>query len=797
MARPSKLGGHKGATGPVASNSAGAPAAAGGTAHGWLWGLALGSLAQRAGPLVWLGRWRQSAALAAALQAAGPEEVATIAGLILSDIEHPRGRPALLAVLARWNDLSAEQQASVAPALEPRWPELAAELRTSKRASDRLGLSSFLADRGIVGGASLLVASLGDAHAPVGDAAQRGLEGLVARALAGQLGAGEQWGVLAAADRTIESFDTHRRTGAFRSALKLWPWGLGYGASRSADVLASSPSLTHALGQWMSDEQHPAHMVLRGMIRKGDDPQMRTTAWLWLKHPALRAACVDRLSQPASAAQHAPVLSRAHLLLNPARAAGLAKAKLTPGQIAGMLPKMAETESLPTAGRAGLVRQIEHAPVEARLKDAAWAARLCDQSTLVRLAVVRAAAAARRTPGCLSDLIFDHDPRIALHAATALLARARRDGVLPAERERLLGAIARSPHERLRHLARQCQQGATLTAGAARTRAASSADPVQLARSAIAQLALASTPAPELPPAAAATAAEASSGGEIDSRPRAVLAVQLRREAALVATLVRQLADAPAPSAQGVLISALGVSDARVRANAIEALVDRARHRPTLACDGTIVELLLDHALDPHHRVRANAARGLLLLGLSASASGSAHSGGGGGGAEGSTWRPRNPDGQTVDGSMMEVTRAARRTLTQMLADQRPLHRVAGLWLAERAASALADDADVIQRVTLIDQDPASRAEGLRARRVLERLTVETRGRWQRRASLLDAPAQDQAHGQAQGQAQNRAQGGAADASSPEPHASSAPDAPPALLVASGTHPGPSQEVAA
>jgi hypothetical protein len=656
-----------------------------------------------------LGRWRKSAAIAAALRAANPAEARTLAALLVDDAGLPRGQPALIALLSRWNALSDGDRTTLGPLMALRWPQAADELSSSKRGTDRLGFVSFLADNAPILGARWLVAALADRHAPVAEAAERGIDHLVTLAKSGSLGGDDRRRVVEAVDGVIESFDTHRRTGAFRSALKLWPWGL---ARREVG--------------WMEDQGHPAHMVLRGMIRRSDEPAMRTSAWLWLKHPALAPACVDRLTAPATGAEHGSVLARGHLLANPARAAGFARGRLSAAQVAGMLPRMSEADGLAPAARVGLVRLIEHAPVEPGLKDAAWAARLGDPSTAVRIALVsaarraseggggRGAGGALRTPACLSDLVFDPDERVALHAATALLARARSERVVAGERAKLVEAIARSPHARLRSLARQVRcsepgltRGGVNAGGGAGDAGASV---VERARAALRSLAMSGVAAC----CSVGTSADGAAG----------------RVSALAATLVKGLGGDGSPGAAEVLEAALRAGDARVRANAVEAMADRAR-RAEIACDrARVVEVLLDHTLDAHHRVRANATRGLLQLGLATARPGGASSA-----------------GPIVELRGAELVGPARRALAQMLDDARPMHRVAGLWLAERAASALVDDREVVGRVTMIDRAARSQGGGeladrsgelVRAGRAMARLTVETRGRWSSRAARID-----------------------------------------------------------
>nr|MCU0689639.1 hypothetical protein [Phycisphaerales bacterium] len=175
-----------------------------------------------------------------------------------------------------------------------------------------------------------------------------------------------------------------------------------------------------------------------------------------------------------------------------------------------------------------------------------------------------------------------------------------------------------------------------------------------------------------------------------------------------------------------LLADCLNLPDARVRANAIDAMVRCGRHAtaaPTAGpttnpaapaphpADNIIIELLLDRALDPHHRIRASVARGLMSLGL-------------------------------THGSP-ELTSAGRRTLVEMLRDQRPMHRVAGLWLAERFAPVVCEQAEVIDAVSAINQRAGDEREAYRASRAGQRLSVEARAVWGRRAARLEPASPD------------------------------------------------------
>ncbi|MGH7292803.1 MAG: hypothetical protein ACREJT_16405, partial [Myxococcota bacterium] len=114
--------------------------------------------------------------------------------------------------------------------------------------------------------------------------------------------------------RSVGEFDRHRRREAIGALL----------------AICGSPAAIRAAGAelkgWLADREHPAHMILRGMLRRGDGLASRESAWLWLGRAEHRAGCVERLSAPCDTDGHERVLIRGHLIHNPARRAALAGA---------------------------------------------------------------------------------------------------------------------------------------------------------------------------------------------------------------------------------------------------------------------------------------------------------------------------------------------------------------------------------------------------------------------------------------------------------------------------------------
>jgi hypothetical protein len=121
------------------------------------------------------------------------------------------------------------------------------------------------------------------------------------------------------------------------------------------------------------------------------------------------------------------------------------------------------------------------------------------------------------------------------------------------------------------------------------------------------------------------------------------------------AAAVTALADLRSPAAQHSVHKCLRHPDDRVRANAIDAMTRTARRAGSIAAiESTLAHAAIEFKDDPHHRVRAAAVRARLLGSL-------------------------RTDSSTMSAPIAE-------TLQPLLVDTRPMHRVSGLWLAERAA---------------------------------------------------------------------------------------------------------------
>jgi hypothetical protein len=152
----------------------------------------------------------------------------------------------------------------------------------------------------------------------------------------------------------------------------------------------------------------------------------------------------------------------------------------------------------------------------------------------------------------------------------------------------------------------------------------------------------------------------------------------------------------------------------RVRANAADAVTRRGKRAGSLPAPQTH-RLLLGLCADESHRPRASAARALLAT----------------------SGKPGPRSTATRD--------TGEQTLLAMLEDTRPMHRAAGLWLAERAASRVAPLPEVVDAVASLARAAAGETESARARRTAQRLIIEIRTGWTQRAQPMTAPLAEEA----------------------------------------------------
>ncbi len=613
------------------------------------------------------------------------ERPRTSAPRLIRLVGHVRGRAragehlaALAAIIRRWDRVPDDLRHVVMVAGRGRFAAAAAGLAASNDPGDRMSVCELASEVGDLSLAPVLATLFSDREATIASASERALMRLSfigasvdpqrGQERADEDGRGEDRTDDAVRDALVASVASvmacaarERRRPALMGAMALLDL---------ATLARARAGVEHALGAWMLGADEEARSALRNTLRASDSTLARRRALEWLSTDALGAAALERLARARTPAEHECVLTRSHLLAHPARARraamlGRAGRAADPGAAAlpAFLPAPQDVPNLSLAARRGLPRYLRAsgAGVEARRR--VIEPLLADDDPLVRHACTRTAP-----PGALADLCFDPDARVARSAMLSWsLVGERAGGPAPgrrlalradAGREKLLARLARSPHAPVRAVARQ--EIELLAWFDPRVPAARAAARRRLARE---------------PEALVADLRAVLLSGAPEDRVAAVQAVRglslhacVEREllglcdaaadgprARVAATALAALAELGTDAATQAVTRHVGVADARVRANAVEGvgILLRAAADPSM-----MRSRLIELKDDPHHRVRANAVRALLV-------------------------RPGSlVEGRPGGGRVYEP--AAVDSLLAMLSDVRAEHRLAGAWVAGR-----------------------------------------------------------------------------------------------------------------
>lgn len=621
----------------------------------------------------WAGYRARIAALAAGLKVAGPSEVEAIAAELIDELDRrPRRREPLDALAGAWDRLTPAAREAALAVGGAHWPEAVDGMLASPLPGVRRGGASLVGTLGLTSKAPALVELLAESG-EAGDAAEQTLRDLMGDGSAG--GA-----ALSAALREIVlTADRHQR-----SSLLLLPAKV----VRARGVLAAG-AVSVPLREWLKDAEHPAHLVMRSVMRRARDSRLSALAWRWLASKGLGSACAARLAEATTPDAHAAVLEAWHLWAHPARERALLRLKRSDSALPAAMPAPGSQATIDA--RIGHAKWAARTPHHPRARDAMLAALLADPSPAVRHAAVREASRLPVPPACLADFCFDTDAQVACSAAHALLATTAHSALATADRLALAQRLLRSPHAAVRSLAHAAMRKPSRRRGHADLLDFAQNDRVIAAR-------LVELRRGGLSRAMLADLAEFVRGAG-DERPR------------VVATAVAALGGVGGEDHDGVLIGAARSADARVRANALEAITRRVRRAEGVARQ-TMIETLRSALEDPSPRAAAAAARGLLLAQPASAA----------------------PD------------RVATRRLGAMLAHPDEATRAAALWVCDRLADRLARCHDLLDSVATITKAPASPREEARAHRAGERLVWHVRDGWRARAARMGAGA-DQAAG--------------------------------------------------
>jgi len=626
---------------------------------------------------------------------------------------------ALTELARRWTRLDVQTRRVAASLDRARWTAAVSPILNDDAPELRASLPAVARDVGAPELTPALVRLLPDADDAIGDAAATALN-LIVRDAYDQLEINRRDAttgtpsdafspvLLSAIIDAADTYANHKRREALFGALLLLE---GPGKS------VAPPLFAEALNQLISDPTLPASKGIRGLMRWSSEPLVRARAWAWLVDDAIAGPAIDRFARAQSPADHDAVLTRSHLALRARRRSRLTmiEIKPLPDRSPNSAPTIPPNAPLPDAhtykllspaARRGLPRLVDSMVLDPMIREAALAPTLADPEASVRHAAARSAVAAST-----ADFTFDADPRVARTAALAWSSVGTLQGSR-SPRTAIAEKLARSPHAAVRAVARhelrrsnpwrpddpisRLDARRRLRRDRAgfikRLRAHTSADEP---RAAIAAIII--TRRLGLAPYIEDTLLELAS----TSRPTTPN---------VLATAVGALGDLDTDLSLAAIFLRVGDGDDRVRSNAIEALVRRSRTMPDLAVGAPdLYDAMIEHTDDAHHRVRANA-----VLGLT---------------------RPRPGHNGAQPGARIEPKPTARlhepvatQALRDMLDDDRPMHRLAGLWLAGRVLlgarpTRLADNwVELSERVTSLLDDTDERVS-MRARRCHDRLT--------------------------------------------------------------------------
>ncbi|MFG0329378.1 MAG: HEAT repeat domain-containing protein [Phycisphaerales bacterium] len=438
------------------------------------------------------------------------------------------------------------------------------------------------------------------------------------------------------------------------------------------------------LRAWLEDAGHPSHLALRTALKSIRDDAFLRHAFEWLEVEPLAGQALTRLREFAVDPERLrPALERIHLATRPVARRRLRQAPLAkPGTVS-----MAPIDRLDADGRLAWLRWIDltrNRPVERRSTLARYAA---DPDPVNRLAALRrlleSEAGGDGADRALAAFAFDDDPTIARLAARRLLRGGERS-----DPHGLLDALSRSNQSLVRDHADRARLTSDLDAFWRRW-VETPVEGRSLALRRAAEFWRVEGRAALMPHLRAElTSAERDSViAAIRFAERAELAASLELEllaaaagsdSRIAATAIRAIAGLDTSASRQLIEAALEHGDPRARANAVEALARRGE--PLAASRGSALT-----AKSQHHRVRAN----------------------------------------TIVALAKTDPRAAARQLAALLKDDRPMHRVAGLWAVERlgASECAAEVARIVARDFNLE---VRRRAGRTARRLLARMGDRT-----------------------------------------------------------------------
>ncbi len=592
-------------------------------------------------------------------RAMGPVEL--LSGL--SDRWRARhGASALRALAIGWKNLNPEMRALAVALGRGRWIGVTKELGSNPDFEQRLTALSIAMDTGDPGFGVMVCSMLSDEHQKVRLAADKTLIRLVL-GMFGHLDAsmlGEEYAtvrdrpltvmirdkavlelercaMLSAIADAAWSFSTHRCRSPLLASLLLMDRQGGSAMERRA---------FEKMRRLLSERNHPSHMPMRTVLRTTAAPILRERALRWLVIDPIAGVAASRLAIAETIAEHRAALDQMHLCVRPARASGLKKVRIGSRQENGVVvlehdaPMLNDQEfaSLNSDSKRGYIRWITTLGIDAGVRRRELERVMADGDALVRLHGCAVADACDVT-----DSLYAQDEFVARHAAmrwSSLGSGGPSVGSASWEHRMSSARLnSRSGSAWVRRIAddevgRLSMDLPGRPSSRLQARRLLASDPAKFVRRVREML---------HQPARRGAGIGMILALGLESRFESDL-IALSQERTLDprvgASLVRGLSGIDSQAARDGVMRSLESDDQRVVANAIESV-----HTP--------IEVLTEYKSDANHRVRSSAIRRMLVGGARAGLDGD-----------------RAPE---VAGD-----------LDSMLHDSRTLHRLAGVWAAQR-----------------------------------------------------------------------------------------------------------------
>jgi len=571
------------------------------------------------------------------------------------------GESALRSLAMGWENLSPEMRRISVTLGRSRWISIVKIMSEDSDVATRLSAIRIALDTGDPGFGVMVCTMLSDEHSKVRMAADKALIGLVL-GMFGHLN-GEMLG---------EEFDAIRNRAitpmlgdkavlelercAMLSAIADAAWSFASHRCRSP-LLASlllmdrrgATAIEHRafekMRRLLSERNHPSHMPMRTVLRTTPAPILRERALRWLVVDPIAGVASAKLEVAESITEHCAVLDQMHLCIRPRRAKAMKRVRIATRQEDGLVtleqraPMLSVEEfgSLDPESKRGYLRWVMTLDLDTSVRRGELERVMADGDPMVRL------------HGCcvadsldLVDYLYDESDLVARHSAMrwssvgsdapAVGSVSWRRRVQTAELNSRSGSawVRRIASEETERLSMEMPDTA---ASRLQARRLYHSDPAGFVRSIREMLHQPSRRGVGL---GMILALGLESRFEMDL---VSLADEKRLDPRIGASLVRGLSAIESSAAKLAVLRSLESDDQRVVANAIESV-----HTP--------VDTLIEYKGDANHRVRSSAIRRMLVEG-----------------------------GRPGSGGVIEV---AADDLGAMLNDTRVLHRLAGVWAAQR-----------------------------------------------------------------------------------------------------------------